>query len=243
MTFLIAVILIEFVFLKILSTRFTQLLFSVFVLMTRSRTVSVTIMTFLLFPGTVLHELSHLFTAEVLGVRTGKLTLAPESIEEAEVRSGSVMMEESDPFRRTAIGLSPLTTGSVVIFLLAVLLTSLTTGTALVAFVLPLPAVPPEWNALATGVLLYLIIVISSTMFSSKDDMKGVFPLLFALALVFLAFYVVGIRITIPDAILVQMISIFETIGKALGIAVIVNVVGTIVTYGLVKLVRKVRMI
>src|SRR3989337_2674203 len=92
----------ELIALYVLSQSLTQAVFELTVLVFRARSVGITIVTLLTFPGTVVHELSHLFTAEVLGVRTGKLTLVPENIREEEVKAGSVMIADTDPFRRYA---------------------------------------------------------------------------------------------------------------------------------------------
>ena len=105
----------ELFFLFFLSQRLTQSVFDLCILLFRSRSVAITIITIINFPGTVIHELSHLFTAEILGVRTGKLTLVPDFIQKDQIKAGSVMIAATDPFRRYLIGLAPMVTGLVAI--------------------------------------------------------------------------------------------------------------------------------
>ena len=109
---LAALLLGELIGLYLLSQTLIQAVYDLTMLITRSRAAGVTVVSLLTFPGTVVHELSHLFTAEVLGVHTGKLTLVPENIQEADVKAGSVMIAQSDPFRRYIIGLAPIFPGS-----------------------------------------------------------------------------------------------------------------------------------
>src|SRR3989344_9654538 len=112
---LLLLLLIEPLALYFLSRWVSKSLFVLFLLLFRSRSVAISLLLVLTFPGTVIHELAHLFTAEILRVPTGKLTLVPESIREASIKSGSVAIAETDPFRRYAIGLAPLFTGVVAI--------------------------------------------------------------------------------------------------------------------------------
>src|SRR5438046_2497216 len=98
-----------------LSRALTQSIFELTYVLLRARSIAVTVITLLNFPGTVIHELAHLFTAEVMGVHTGKLSLVPESIEELEIKAGSVMIAHTDPFRRYAIGLAPVFVGLIVL--------------------------------------------------------------------------------------------------------------------------------
>src|SRR3989344_7444956 len=108
---IVIIILIELLLLYVLSRRLTQNLFVAVFLLTKSRPVAVSFLSILFFPGAVIHELAHLFTAEILGVRTSGLTLVPEGIEQKEVRTGSVSISQSDPIRRAVIGIAPVFVG------------------------------------------------------------------------------------------------------------------------------------
>ena len=217
--FLIGII-VELTILGILSARLTQLSFTVLMRITHSRTVAITILTIILFPGTVIHELSHLFTAEVLGVHTGTLTLAPESIEADQIQSGSVQVASSDPFRRTLIGIAPTITGMISLSILSWYLS--------------------QTQHIMIGIaLLYLIITISNTMFTSKEDMKGVLPVALTLAIFISAFYISGIRIILPAEFATTITTIIQTLAQYLAAAVGINLMGILVNTLLLLLFQK----
>lgn len=169
----------ELIMLWLITRRLTQNLYVSFFLITRSRPVAIGIISFIFFPGTVIHELSHLFTAEILGVRTGGLTLSPEGLEEANVRTGSVMISKTDPIRRALIGIAPLIIGIIAL-------------TGLSSFLQN-----PQHGVL-TFLILYALFAISNSMFSSPEDMDGFPAVAITLALIGVAAYFSGIAIGLP---------------------------------------------
>ena len=68
-------------------------------LLTSSPKVAMWLFWGLFLPGTMLHELSHWFTAILLGVRTSRFSLWPQMKKGGELQMGSVQVELSDPFR------------------------------------------------------------------------------------------------------------------------------------------------
>jgi len=210
----------EIVGLWILSQRLTKSIYTTFLLLFRHRSVAVSAITLILFPGTVIHELSHLFTAEILGVKTGKLELAPESIEEEDVQVGSVELRESDPFRRSAIGLAPFVIGLIGLIGLSSILPGLWNDTVL------------SYNngVLFSSVSLYLCILvsyllfsISNTMFASPEDMKGVVPLAIVLGILGASGYMAGFRIGVTGVLELQIVEVLQAISKSLGVVLILN--------------------
>ncbi len=221
-------IIAELLLLSFVSKRYIQLGFILLVRIVRSRTIAITIMTILLFPGTVIHELSHLFTAEVLGVHTGKLTLVPESIEEDNIQSGSVAIANTDPFRRTIIGIAPFTNGLVVLTALSWWFTH---------------AITTQWliinKELTIGIILYLILTITNTMFTSKEDMAGVIPVFGTLAILLATGYIAGIRIHLPQPFINTLSAMLIGAVQNLGIIVGINILGLIVFSLLLFVVKK----
>jgi len=114
-----------------------------------------------LLPGTIIHELSHWLTAELLGVPTGEITLIPRFEEGLELKMGSVAIAKKDPFRRTLIGLAPLFTGLTLI--------------SVAAYFLPFP-VWSNFNLFPHSLLVIAIFLVSNTMFSSKKDLEVAVP-------------------------------------------------------------------
>ena len=200
----------ELIILYAVSSRLTQALYDLVVLLTRSRTIGITALTLILFPGTVIHELAHLFTAEVLGVHTGKLTLVPEGLETDEIKTGSVMIAHSGPFRRYLIGLAPMVVGLIAL-------------TALAYFI-----DWSEWFTWLNLLLVYLLFAVSNAMFSSSEDLKGFVPFALTLIIMVSAAYFAGLRIGLTGTALDLVTRILEGLTKSLGIVLGINVAGLI---------------
>lgn len=211
----ILLVVIELVLLSVVSRQLTQYTFLFLYRIVRSRSVAITILTVLLFPGTVIHELSHLFTAEVLGVHTGKLTLAPESIEGEDIQSGSVAIAKTGPLRRTLIGIAPFFNGVIALTALSWWLSTIINTQQHILI-----------NQTVSIVLIfYLILTISNTMFSSKEDMVGVIPFAITLALLVGAGYIAGFRITFPVAFIQSVQTVLVSAAGYLGIVLAINMV------------------
>lgn len=185
------ILIAELLGLYLLAKLTTKKLYLLLLLLTGHRTLAATIVTIILFPGTVIHELSHLFIAEILGVKTGKLTLVPEDIRETELQTGSVTIVTTDPFRRALVGLAPFFTGlvalSIVSFFSSQYLTQTGGGTN---------------SIIVIAVTVYFLYAIAASMFPSEPDMKGTPSLLLTIILFLVAGYVVGIRVGFTDQIL-----------------------------------------
>jgi len=210
----------ELIGLFVLSRRVTQGIFLTLHRVFRIRSVAVSLTTFFLFPGTVIHELSHLFTAEILGVKTGKLNLAPQSIEGDEIRMGSVELSHTDPFRRSVIGLAPFFIGVIALSGLSSVLPNLWNETFLAFQNNTLFSSSSFYFLLVT---FYLIFAVSNTMFTSKEDMKGVIPLTIVLGLLGSGIYIAGFRIGITGGLLIWTQTLLTNIAQSLGVVLIIN--------------------
>lgn len=211
----------ELVLLYLLSRRVIQTLYSLLHMLTRSRTIAIWIVSIVFFPGTVVHELAHLFTAEILGVHTGKLTLIPESLEGTEIKAGGVLIAETDPLRRTLIGLAPVTWGITLLTALSyVLLQNIHSVTII------------------TILIFYSMFAVSNSMFSSKEDMKGVIPFTITVGLFSVAGYFAGFRIGITGEILTKTFFVLETLVRSLGVVLGINLIVLLLTSVILKVVR-----
>ena len=217
------VLILELLALYILSRHVTQSVYTLLLLVFRTRTIAVPILLVLEFPGTVVHELSHLFTAGILGVRTGKLQLEPESIREEQIKAGSVAVAESDPFRKYIIGLAPLVWGLVILSALAYF-------------------IPRVENTYVLVGVAYLMFAVSNTMFSSRADLSGFAPFALVLCLFIAGLYFLGIRVAITGPVLSGALQIATTLTKSLGIVIAINisilVITWLITVGIMKLLR-----
>ncbi|HRN96044.1 MAG TPA: hypothetical protein PLD54_01190 [Candidatus Levybacteria bacterium] len=147
---------------------------------THSQSVASRLLAFIFFPGTLLHELSHWGMAKILFVHTGRVELMPE-IHEDGLKLGSVQIARVDPIRRFLIGVAPLIVGSLLLGLISyymlpyILNFSFTTSYLLLA-----------------TCYIYVLFVISNTMFSSKKDMEGASALLIFIIFVITILFVAG---------------------------------------------------
>lgn len=136
------------------------------------------------FPGTLLHEMSHFIMAKLLLVPVGSLSLIPEKSEH-EIVLGSVSIAKVDIFRRLTIGFAPILFGVVSIYGLIALIVAYRLHSNIFIFA-------------ATG---YVLFVITNSMYSSREDLRGYWKVLLPLILVVSAVFLAGIRleIIIPD--------------------------------------------
>jgi hypothetical protein len=217
---------IELILLFLISRRLSETLFVFVFIITGSSSFALSAVTIMFFPGTVIHELSHLFTAEILGVKTGKLNLVPETISNKklkngpmDVTTGSVAIAQSDPFRRALIGLSPLTSGVIILTVLAyflpgwfqISLNDINHGEYL--------ALPVIRFLLTT----YLMFTIYNSMYASKADMKGLLPLAITFIIFIIAAYYAGLRFIPPKVISNSLVQIFTAMDKSLALMLAIN--------------------
>jgi hypothetical protein len=167
----------ELFILFILSRLLTRSLSSLFYRLSKNPKITIYLMAFLFFPGTLLHELAHYLMAKLLFVPTYRIEFFPK-LEGQNLKLGSVSIAKTDFFRRLLIGTAPFLLGT------SILLATLFYGTKNELFTNPL-----------FGLLLgYIIFEVGNTMFSSKKDMEGALELLLALGLIIFVFYLVGFR-------------------------------------------------
>lgn len=172
------IFLLELGVLFFVSRSLTKSLSQVLFFMTKSRSVATTVIALLFFPGVVIHELSHMLTAGILFVPVGDIDLMPKLREDGELKLGSVMIGQTDIFRRALIGLAPLLVGLAIILGVPFLLQG---------------QEPIFYSAVA----VYLLFEVGNTMFSSNKDLEGMAELVIVLALIVLAFYIVNFRLPI----------------------------------------------
>lgn len=155
---------------------------------------------FLFFlPGVILHELSHLFSASILGVPTGKLTIFPHKTDEG-WSLGQVASAETDILRSSLIGLAPMIVGAASL----VFIVSFGLGIKNFADVGRL-----NYSNWQTIIFIYLMITFTNTMFLSKEDRTSIWAFPSLLVILFLfgrAMGLVGI-LTAVENLFYQIVS------------------------------------
>ena len=104
------------------------------------------------FPGTVLHELSHMIAALFLLLKVADIHVFP-TWKNNVIILGRVLYEKKDVLRSILVGIAPLFGGIIFLGWLSVL------------------DVSTSSNLLLQILVIYLVFTISSTMFSSKQDL------------------------------------------------------------------------
>lgn len=141
--------------LYLLSHVLTKLLSQILYFHTRSQHFTIYFTAFVFFPGVVIHELSHAFAAIVTGVRVSHMEFLPKIID-GRLKLGSVSLSQTDPFRRTWIGVAPVLGGCAAILGAMFLYREFFLGSYIALFL--------------TGLFVYQV---SNTMFSSRKDIEG----------------------------------------------------------------------
>lgn len=144
--------------------------------LTKNKNTTIYLLSFLFFPGTVVHELSHAAMAALLQVNIGDISLWP-NIDGDQVKLGSVQIERTDFIRRFIIGVAPVIFG--VALLYAVVFFTLTYNKAVIL------------NYIIAG---YSIFTVSNSMYSSKRDMEGALEFLILLLCILVTALVLGFR-------------------------------------------------
>lgn len=130
---------------------------------TDSTSVGFWIIALLYFPGTLVHELSHLFTSVIFMVPPTHINLIPSITEHDNsysVRLGYVQHVKTDPIRSCLIGIAPFFVGFLFFFLVNHL------------------ELFPHHIWYYNILFFYLFLTISSTMFPSKQDLKEAYILI-----------------------------------------------------------------
>jgi hypothetical protein len=151
---------------------------------TKSRRISIHLLFYILLPGIIIHELSHVLFSGLLFVPIGKMHLYPE-LTESRLHLGSVEVGKTGFIRRFIIGISPIIFGLILILLIIYSLINKT-------YFLP-NLIPP---LVFDIVLMYFLFTIVNTMFSSRKDMEGAWKFFLAVFLIGIIFYFIGFRIT-----------------------------------------------
>ena len=92
---------------------------SLTLMVTGNSTIALYLFFFLLLPGTIVHELSHLLAARLLGVGTGGISLTPKVVQN-QVRLGAIRIKGTDIVRGSLIGVAPLLVGTGLVYLFSV---------------------------------------------------------------------------------------------------------------------------
>jgi hypothetical protein len=148
-------------------------------LITRRLDISLAVFSLLLLPGVALHELSHYGMARLLGVRTGRFSITPQTMPDGRLKLGFVETAAVDPLRDALIGAAPLITGGAFVAYTGLY------RLGLLSFWAALQSAPPHIWLASLGQLpqqpdfwvwFYLAFAVSSAMLPSTSDRRAWLP-------------------------------------------------------------------
>lgn len=209
----------SFLVVVILRFLFTSLLIAASSLLTGSTKLGKVVYSIFFFPGILLHELSHFFSAAMLGVPTGDIEIFPRETHEG-VKLGSVKVAKKDFMRNAIIGSAPLLIGSLVLFiLLKIKFPYVFTSPSLKTFT----KVFSTTNDWLDALYFYIIFTVSNTMVLSKNDREGLLPsVLFALAILIVSYTVSGPTLTY-ETIHITASNIFSSLTITFTLVALIN--------------------
>jgi hypothetical protein len=185
----------------------------------------------LIFPGILIHELSHAVAALLMGVKVRRMSLGIKRKRGgSQVALGSVEIAATGPFRASLIGLAPFVAGCAAILII---------GGRVFGFWLPAPfSFARFWQELQTvsqvpdfGLWVYLVFAIGNAMLPSAADRRAWGTALIFLLIVGIVAYLTGIMNSAPSVRRASMAlgdwlwTAGEQLTYAFAIAVIVDVV------------------
>lgn len=211
-----------------LQRRLHQETMAVFLMLTRNREMALLLFSLLFFPGVVLHEMSHWFSAKLLGVRTGKIWLIPERLPDGNLRMGYVEAERVDFVRESLIGFAPLLFGGLFVayaglyqlkfHLLWRTLMNAELATLLDSFA-GLYTQSDFW------LWFYLTFVVSATMMPSPSDRQSWMPLILFVAVVLGLALIVGAGPWLAENFATGLNNILRATAVVFGISIMVHLV------------------
>ena len=210
----------------IIQRRFQRELQAVFLLITRRPQWALVAFSILLFPGVLLHELSHFLAARILGVKTGKFSLLPEMLPDGLIRLGYVETAKVDFLRDSMIGAAPLVTGGILTAFIGMLklglgglLPLLSAGQieALLGALGKLPALPDFW------LWFYLAVAVSTTMLPSPSDRTSWASLGLTFGLLVLVALIAGAGPWLAKNILPYLNIAMRSVSVVFGISLVVH--------------------
>lgn len=177
---LVGLFLLQLIVLFFVSRISITRLFQVLRLPFRKDRIVYSVIAFIFFPGTVIHELSHYIMAVFLFLKVRDIHVFPEW-EGQYLKLGRVYYEKKDVIRSIIVGIAPIVVGLLLFWWLYNL------------------QIFQSQNLILKGIVVWLIFILSTTMFSSKQDLVDII-------------YVIPIGIIIAGVIYIFQIDLSQLI-------------------------------
>ena len=201
---------------------------TVFLLLTRHTDMAILINQIVFLPGVVLHEMSHLIVARLLGVPTMGFSVWPKKQSDGSLRLGYVHTKKVDFVRESLIGVAPLMFGCAAVAAIGLKLLDLDdVGMALLRgdFINGFINVLHVFRSTDLFIWGYILFALSNTMMPSSSDRRA-WPILGILMLIVgLVLYYVGMPAIIQTALSNVIIDAVRVIATAFTVTIGVDIV------------------
>ena len=183
----------------------------------------------ILFPGVLLHEVSHWLMAGILGVKTGGFSVLPKLKSDGSIQLGYVEYYKSQrlgPIRESLVGSAPLISGTAVVLLIAFQIFNVTTlGEALRTG--DVAILTEALSALfATGdflIWLYLLFCVSNAMMPSASDRRAWPAFILIMSVTAVILYILGLQELLLLGLAGPVATVFGYLGLAFSLTIGVN--------------------
>lgn len=199
---------LQIIALYFLSHKTTNEFFYFLRMFTRNQKTVFVLVSVLFFPGTVLHEMAHYFFAVITNLRVREVKLFPE-FNEGYIKLGRVLYEKKDFVRGLIVGIAPITIALFFFWWLG----------ALRLF--------PNDNPYLNLILGYVVFAVSSTMFSSKQDLVDLIYIVPLIIIIGGLVYIFDIRADLilnNDRVIEKTVAVIKTINFYLLFSLVVNI-------------------
>ncbi len=222
-TILVPLVLVEILALYFISRMVVNELFHFLRIFIKDDHIVFWIISLLFLPGTIVHEFAHYFVALILFLNVREVKIFPEW-EANYIKLGKVIYEKKDVVRGVLVGLAPIFVGLLFFWWLAVF------------------KLFPQPNLVLNLLVIYGIYIVSSSMFSSKQDLVDLVYILPFVALTAGIVYVFNIRIDIllqNTGFIKGILTFIQSINLFILISLIINLGLLIVLKGVGFILRK----
>ena len=201
----------------------------------------------LMFPGVLLHELSHWLMAKILGIRTGSLSLLPQVQPDGTVQLGYVTYYKGQnlgPIRESLVGGAPLLAGTAVILLIGHRVFSVTDLAAAIqtgsidVLTLALTTLLETNDFL---VWLYLLFTITNAMLPSRSDRRAWPAFLLIMGILTAVVYLLGLQRVVVEGLVGPVTTVFGYLGLAFSLAIGVDLFFMLLIYAVESVIGRIR--
>lgn len=197
---------VELILLFFITKQTTKDIFLLLTKLTHNKKLTYSVITLIYFPGTIIHELAHFFMATICFLKVTEVRIFPE-FKNNYIRLGSVIYEKKDFVRGILVGAAPIIVG--LIFFITI--------STLKLF--------PSENIYLNLIFGYLIFVMASTMFSSKQDLVDLVYIIPLILIIWFVIYIFNINLSFlwKYISIVNSISALNDLNLYLLISIIIN--------------------